>query len=264
LGTRAGRKPGQNLRFHALLVLLIVGVAVAVPAGVRHAFDAPFEAVLWILFIAASSLLALPALPRVNLDVSLSAPLAVATAVLFPPPLVVLVNFLGPTNEREFHRTASVSMSLFNRAQLGLAAGAASLAAAAQPFGDIVGTIAAVLVYNASNIALVTIGLWTRRQLDLTEAARGSTAPFPRFAVDYGLVLLLALFTVNSCTDLTEVPSSAITPRNVSAPRASGRGATTRSPSTRRASRSTGLSTSLRPECIGPPRSVRRERAGAA
>jgi hypothetical protein len=108
-------------------------------------------------------------------------------------------------DEREFHRTASVSMSLFNRAQLGLAAGAASLAAAAQPFGDIVGTIAAVLVYNASNIALVTIGLWTRRQLDLTEAARGSTAPFPRFAVDYGLVLLLALLTALILADATRI-----------------------------------------------------------
>jgi signal transduction histidine kinase len=184
-----------------LLVVLLAGIALSAPAGMRYAAEMPLEALIWVVFIAASSLLSLPALPKVSLDISLSAPLTVSTAVLFPAPLVVLINFLGPTNERELRRTTSVAMALFNRAQLGLSAGAASLAArylsiGPEPFSEITGTVVAVVVYNILNILLVTLNLWTRRQLELATAAKETTAPFPRFTVDYGLVLLLALFIV--------------------------------------------------------------------
>jgi signal transduction histidine kinase len=196
VGAGADQRAGNTPGFFVLLILLLIGVGSAVPAGVQQALAAPIAALLWVAFIAASSLLTLPALPRVNLDVSLSAPLAVSAAVLFPAPLVVLMNFVGLTNEREFRRTTTVWMSLFNRAQLGLAAGAAALAVEVQPFGEIVGTVAAVVVYNIVNTALVSIVLWVRGQLEFSEAAKGSTAPFPRFAIDYGLVTLLALFIV--------------------------------------------------------------------
>ena len=192
----AGDRSGYPPAFFGLLGALAAGILVAVPAGAGYLAAMPVEALLWIAFLAASNLLALPALPRVRLDVTLSAPLVVATAVLFPPPLVVLLNFLGVTNVRELRRTARLWMSVFNRCQFGVAAGVAALAAQAQPFGDIAGTVTAVVVFNVANTALVTLGLWSQRLVGLAGAAWGSTSPFPRFAVDYGLVLLLALFIV--------------------------------------------------------------------
>jgi signal transduction histidine kinase len=192
------RRTDYTPSFFLLVAVLATAVVFALPTGVRQAFDldAPLQVLVWIAFIAASNLLALPMLSRVNLDVTLSAPLVVATAVLFPPPLAMLINFLGVTNERELRGVAPFWMSVFNRCQTSVAAGAASVAALVQPFGDVAGTIAAVLVFNVGNASLVALVLWARRRLDLSQAARGSIAPFPRFAVDYGLVLLLALFIV--------------------------------------------------------------------
>ena len=156
----------------------------------------PAEALLWTLFIAAASLLSLPALPRAQFDVSLSAPIVAATAVLLPPPLVVLISFLGSAHLRELRGTAPLGMSLFNRGQLAVAGGAAAYVAQAQPFDEVVGTLFAVVAYNLVNTVLISMALWSRRRLEITKAARESTSPFPRFAVDYGLMALLALFIV--------------------------------------------------------------------
>jgi signal transduction histidine kinase len=192
-----GKSPfGYPLAFLMLLAASVVGMLVVLPEGMRIAADLPWETAAWVVFLGATNLLSLPALPRGDLEVSVGAPVAIATVVLLPPPLVALVNCFGFTNEREFRGAAPVAMSVFNRCQMGLSAGAAGLVVDQLALHPIAATGVAVIAYNLANTGFVTAALWTRGKLGLGAAAKRSTMPFPRFAVDFGLVTLLALFIV--------------------------------------------------------------------
>jgi signal transduction histidine kinase len=171
-------------------------VIASVPAAWAHVGPYLVELPIWIAFLAASHVLGLPIVPKADVRVSLGAPLSVATAVLLPPPLVVVVNFLGFANEREFQRPFPVVMSLFNRAQIGVSAGAAALVGDQERFGLVVATALAAIVYAVLNTLFVFAAVWMRRRLSLAEALKSSAAPFPRFAVDFALVTLLSLFVV--------------------------------------------------------------------
>ncbi len=188
---------GHTLAFLVYLAVCVAAMAALVPAGLREAAEQPFETLAWIAFLGATNLLSLPALPRGDLEVSVGAPVTIATVVLLPPPLVALVNCLGFTNEREFRRPVPVAMSLFNRCQIGLSAGLAGWVVHSIPgLNPIADTAVAVVVYNVINTWFVTVVLWTRGKLGLGDAAKRSTMPFPRFALDFSLVTLLALFIV--------------------------------------------------------------------
>jgi signal transduction histidine kinase len=193
-------RSGYPLAFVVYLLLCVVGVALYVPAGVAAAREVPLETVAWIAFLAASNLLSVQVLPRIKMDVSVSAPVVIAVVVLLPPPLAALINFAGFTNEREFRGAAPLAMSLFNRCQVALSAGVAGWVVHSQDLVGVVGvigsTVIAVVVYNAFNTAFVGVMFWTRRKLTLVDAARQVTMPFPRFALDFGLVTLLSLYVV--------------------------------------------------------------------
>lgn len=181
--------------FRVCTALLVIGSLALVPQGVVLATRQPVEAIAWAVFIAISNLLVVPILPKVGVDASLGAPISVAAAVILAPPLAFLVNLVGFTNEREIRGRASPWMVAFNRTQTALAAGAASFAAL-WAGNRIVATLVAVLVYSLVNTAAITVGLWSMGRLRLPEAVRKSAAPFPRFAIDYGLVALMAAFVV--------------------------------------------------------------------
>jgi signal transduction histidine kinase len=162
-----------------------------------------WEPLLWVFFIAAANLLRIPMLPKLNVDVSLGGPVMLASAVLLAPPLAAAVNLIGFTNERELKRTTSIWHAVFNRSQAAVTIGLASFLAhglAAVPLPD---TLASVLqlvgaagLYNVLNILVVAVALVTLGKLDPREAAKGAADPFPRFATDFVLVTLLALFVV--------------------------------------------------------------------
>lgn len=179
------------------IVLLAVVTAVFIPAGVVEAFRQPVDTLLWVAFLAAANLLVIPASPRWNIDASLGAPVSVAAAVLLPPPLALLVNFLGFTNEREWRKGTPIWAVLYNRTQMALSAGAAALAAWWQPSGSsIIATIVAVVVYTLVNTTAVSIQVLLVRRVQLAEAAKESAAPFPHFMLDFGLVTLLSVLIV--------------------------------------------------------------------
>jgi signal transduction histidine kinase len=184
------------------VVVLAAVTAVFLPAGARAALQEPFDALLWILFIAAANLLTVPMLPKLDVEVSLSDPLSVAAAVVLPPPYALLVNLFGFTNEREFRRDTSVWKIIFNRCQIALSAGATAVAAHEQPFGPVVGTIVAVAVHSVVNTIAVTIQVWLDGKLALGEAARETSLPFPHFALDFGMTGLLSLVIVTAYDDL--------------------------------------------------------------
>jgi signal transduction histidine kinase len=192
-GSKVGpHQPGWA--YYGYILLLFAGAVVFMPHGVSFAIEHPVETGLWVVVIAAANLLTIPMLPGLQVDASLGAPVQVASAVLLPLPAAVLVNALGFTNERELRREATTWAVIFNRSQVALAAAAAG--AASRPFGIWLGTVVAVVVFNAANVAAITLFLWTRRGLALSTAAKGSANPFPKFTWEFGLVTLLSLFIV--------------------------------------------------------------------
>jgi len=199
------RQPAFSRSFYAYVALLGIAVACFIPLGLGQFLRDPAESLLWVLLIGGASLLTVPILPKVDVDAGLGAPISVAAAVVLPPPLTLLVNFIGSTNEREVKRATSPWLSLFNRSQIALCAGLASVASVVVKsafettvVAEVMGTAAAVLVYNFANVVFISILLWVRGRLTLGTAARENVAPFPRFGVDFLLVGFLSVFIVIS------------------------------------------------------------------
>ena len=186
----------SSLVLRGYVVLLGLCVAAFMPAGIALALDRPVEAILWVVLIAAANMVAVPILPKVDVEASLGSPLIVASAVLFDPALVALLNVVGFTNEREFRSGTSAWAIAFNRTQNGLAAAAASWCSTRQPYGLVAGAVVAGLVYNVINTLAVGIWVYLRGRTGLGRATRAVSNPFPRFTIDYGLVALLAIAIV--------------------------------------------------------------------
>lgn len=194
----------RQIAYRCYVLVLLAAVAATLPAGVHEVVDAPAQTLLWTAFIAAANLLAVRMLPV--LDASLATPVSVASAVVLPPPLAVVVNLLGFTNEREWRRTTTVMPALFNRAQAALSAGAAG--AASQILGAeglVAPTLVAAAVYSTLNTAFVALALWIRRRLDLRTAVKAAAAPFRGFAVNFAMIALLSLLIVLAARQVATV-----------------------------------------------------------
>ncbi len=192
---------GLTAAFKAYVAALCLPVLALLPAGLAAAGQRPAEAALWLLFLVLARLLTITMRPGAGIEVSLGAPVAVASAVVLPPELALALSALGFISEREWRRQASPWSSAFNRAQCGAAAGLAALAAGLVEVGPAawrpaVATAVAALVYNAANTAFVAVALWTRHHSALAAAASASSSPVPGFAAEFGLVTLLAVLIV--------------------------------------------------------------------
>ncbi len=174
------------------LVALLVGL---VPSAVGGLVDRPVEAVVWLLALLVANGFQFSALGS-RLTVSLSAPLSVASAVVFPTPLAALLNALAFWAPRELRGEASPTMSVFNRGQIGVSVGAASLAAGLTGWGPIASTVVVALVHTGANILLVAAAFVLRRAQTPSQALREAAVPFPRFTVDFAITTLLALVVV--------------------------------------------------------------------
>lgn len=174
------------------LALLVIGLA---PFAWAEAAQRPVETLVWLGALVIANGFALSALGN-RLEVSLSAPLAVALAVLFSPALAAVVNALGCWSPRELRGQASPLMSVFNRAQTALAVGGASLAASLAPWGLIGDTVLAAGAHATINTVLVAAAFILRRGESPGRALREAGAPFPRFSIDFAITSLLALVVV--------------------------------------------------------------------
>lgn len=108
--------------------LLVVVPAVTYLAASLLGNDRPdFEwPVLWFLVaVAVVDLIPVPGWG--GLQLSLSFPLLLGVAIIFPPPVATLIAFVGSMDPRELRREVSVLRALFNRSQMALSILAASL-----------------------------------------------------------------------------------------------------------------------------------------
>jgi diguanylate cyclase (GGDEF)-like protein len=72
----------------------------------------------WIVAIAVVDLLPVPT--EIDMSFSLSFPLQLAVALIYPPPVAAAVAFLGSSDTRELHRELPLAKALFIRAQIAL------------------------------------------------------------------------------------------------------------------------------------------------
>ena len=129
--------------------------------------------VAWCGFCAVSNVLPVPAIRNVYL--SMSSPVNVAIASLFPPGLAAAIVFASSVSEWEIKRETTLLHAVFNRAQLACAAALASLVftghrAAVPPLPVLLGAVAA---YQASNWTFVGLAEWSARGVPMRKVLRG-------------------------------------------------------------------------------------------
>ncbi|MBI4259874.1 MAG: hypothetical protein HY658_04850, partial [Actinobacteria bacterium] len=109
------RRPGALMAYQAAVILPFL--AFAVWAGWREpdAFRSPML-LLWLVAIAIVDLM--PLTFGSNLHFSLSFPLQLAVALVYPAHVAGAVTFLGTSDPRELRRELSLVKALFIRAQI--------------------------------------------------------------------------------------------------------------------------------------------------
>ncbi|MGH2705639.1 MAG: sensor histidine kinase [Actinomycetota bacterium] len=113
----------------------------------------------WLLFwlgaCAVSNLLPIPVGP--NVQITMSSPVNIAIAFLFPPPLAAVLVGLGSLTEWEVRGETSLVPAIFNRTQLAVATGAASALLESSRAGGLhwANILAAIAAYHLMNVTLV-------------------------------------------------------------------------------------------------------------
>ncbi|HLI56730.1 MAG TPA: ATP-binding protein [Actinomycetota bacterium] len=139
---------------------------------------------LFFWFAACLSSNLLPAPVTRDVEVTMSGPVNLAIAYLFPAPVAAAVVFLGALTGWELRREVAVSHAIFNRAQLALATVAASAFLAAHSLG-FWRYVMAILAYNAANNVLVILADNCWYGTPFKESARRIVSPLPAFAGSY-------------------------------------------------------------------------------
>jgi signal transduction histidine kinase len=142
--------------FYVYAVALIGGWVALVALGIAHGAWAgvgAFSVLFWCALAAAANLLPVPATKHLYL--SMSAPMNIAIAVIFPPAVAATLVGLSSISRWEVAGQAKPSHAVFNRTQLGLSsAAAAALLHLRQPV-EVWTALLALVVYHATNWVLV-------------------------------------------------------------------------------------------------------------
>jgi len=160
-------------------VLAWVSIAAAVSATAlawtrTDAVPSVAAFIFWIVLLLAAEVL--PVSLGLQARVTMSFPITVAIAVLFEPAVAMTIAAVGAFDGRELKREIPIWLALFNRSQLVLAVGAASLIASAYPgnlFAFPTGAaviVAAVVSHVIVNLGLVMTMLTLYRQVPLRSA----------------------------------------------------------------------------------------------
>ena len=161
--------------------------------------------IFWIALLLAAEVL--PVSLGLQARVTMSFPITVAIAVLFEPGVAMAIAAVGAFDGREFKRELPVWLALFNRGQLVLAVGVASLIMANYP-GDLFAfpsgvtvIVAAVVAHVAVNLGLVMLMLTRYRGVSL-RATIDSLLPRPvgGFLLSQGVLGALGVATAAAYT----------------------------------------------------------------
>jgi len=113
---RARRPPRLTSTLYELAVAIpVMGLVGWSVVRDHHAFATPMLLV-WAISIGVVDLMPVPA--SIDLKFSLSFPLQLAVALIYPVPVAAAVAIVGTSDMREIRREVSVAKALFNRAQI--------------------------------------------------------------------------------------------------------------------------------------------------
>lgn len=178
----------SHKRIGALYPWLIVAAAAAYIAwGVTSGswagmHDQAGALFFWVAACAGSNLL--PAPVTTDVEVTMSGPVDLAIACLFPPPVAAALVAFGSLTGWELRREISFSHAAFNRAQLALATAAASVCTHALHLGGW-RYVLAILGYNALNAVLVVLAEHYWYGTPVLQSFRRIVTPLPSFVGSY-------------------------------------------------------------------------------
>jgi len=193
---RGGANAAVTPAFRGLTIILALAVATELPDAARAVAERPFTALAWVGALSLASLMGVSYSPRYRIETTLRTPVAVASMVLLPPEAALLVNLVALGSERELRGEVAVWMVVFNRVQYGGLAYVTAALIDRQPYGDVVGALTAIPIYDAANALLVSVAAWLLGRMPLREAARQSIVPFPNALTSQTLSGLLAVLLV--------------------------------------------------------------------
>jgi signal transduction histidine kinase len=178
----------------AFLVLdaVVLAAAVAVAARAHGTGEHGLVAVAgWALLCAVSNVLPVPAVRNVYL--SMSSPVNVAVAALFPPGTAALLVAVASVSEWELRGETTVTHAAFNRAQLALSTAAAGAVFAVAGHATPAGAVLAVVGYQAVNWGLVAAAEASCRAVSFGRVLRGLVPRRPVAAASYFVLGLMGV-----------------------------------------------------------------------
>ena len=140
-------------------------------------------AVFWCGMCGLANLLAAPAAAHTYL--SMSAPVNIAVAALFPPSVAAVLVAVGSVSQLEVHRRTTPRRAAFNRTQIGLCTAAASAVLALRPLPTLWTVLVAVAVYHFTNWSLVAGAERAARGTAVIRVLRGFLPRGPVAAATY-------------------------------------------------------------------------------
>jgi signal transduction histidine kinase len=192
---RASVPPGQPARKAAFGVYasgVFLAFATIVVAGIVWGYwrDVSLRPLFfWLVACASSNLL--PAPVTQNVQLTMSSPINLAIAFLFPAPVATAMVALASVTDWEISRETTVLRAAFNRSQLALSTAVASavLALGARPAGKIPSPwwliLIAVVAYHLANQTFVALAERFARGVPLSEAFGRILQPLPSFLGSY-------------------------------------------------------------------------------
>jgi len=115
--TEAPRRRSMALRLYELVVTLPILGFIALAASRDPSQFSDWEILVWIVAIAAVDLMPVPTTMS-SVAFSLSFPIELSVALIYPVPVAAFIAFAGSTDRREFHGELPLLKALFIRAQI--------------------------------------------------------------------------------------------------------------------------------------------------
>ncbi|MGH2722235.1 MAG: hypothetical protein ACRDJO_11655, partial [Actinomycetota bacterium] len=185
--------------FGVYATVVFAGLGAVVGAGIlggRFAEVSPSQLVFWLIACASSNLLPAPVTPNVQL--TMSSPINLAIAFLFPGPVAAAMVAIASVTDWEISRETTVLRAAFNRSQLALStAVAAWIFALGERPGRAIPSLwvilGAVVVYHLANQTFVALAERFARGVSPREAFGRILLPLPSFLGSYLILGFLGM-----------------------------------------------------------------------
>ena len=162
----------NRARIYCFAVAALAAVVTAIVLIADGASEVPVSTfIFWAGLLAATELL--PITLGFETRITMSFPVLTATAVLFPPPVAMLIAGLGSVDSRELRWSLPLHRALFNRGQTMLAVGAAS--GLLHGFSDGLNPLMVLLaasIFLLMNLGFVAGAVHFERRITFVEAFR--------------------------------------------------------------------------------------------